>query len=326
MREAGLLTRGTVEQVTSHPADQGAFSLGHPLFYLELRYSETASVQLPANLFLKLGKSAKEYFFYTQIAPLLDNRHLVHSYQAAYSPPSDTTCLLLEDLSPTHTQSAWPLPPPYAQCRETVRVLAQAHARWWNHPRLAADLPQAMPPGRSWADRIALAIQKMPRFFDFLGDRLSTNRRDTFERLLRSLPWEAPPSNKTLLHGDMHFWNVFYPRDAARETLRLFDWNMWDTGRPTDDLAFLIAIHWYPERRGLLEQNLLEEYLRALVECDITGYNAAILRQDYRVSVARSLFIPIWQWQRGVHPVIWWSHLERGMLAFEDLGCRDLLV
>ena len=28
----------------------------------------------------------------------------------------------------------------------------------------------------------------------------------------------------------------------------------------------------------------------------------------------------------GIPPVVWWSHLERIMLAIDDLGCRELLA
>jgi len=37
------------------------------------------------------------------------------------------------------------------------------------------------------------------------------------------------------------------------------------------------------------------------------------------------IFWPVHQWHGGLHPRIWWLHVERGMAAFEDLGCADLL-
>jgi hypothetical protein len=34
----------------------------------------------------------------------------------------------------------------------------------------------------------------------------------------------------------------------------------------------------------------------------------------------------VWQAAYGVPAVIWWNNMERVLLAFEDLGCRDLLT
>jgi len=34
---------------------------------------------------------------------------------------------------------------------------------------------------------------------------------------------------------------------------------------------------------------------------------------------------PVWQAAIDIPPAVWWSHLERIMLAVEDLDCRELL-
>jgi hypothetical protein len=33
----------------------------------------------------------------------------------------------------------------------------------------------------------------------------------------------------------------------------------------------------------------------------------------------------MWQASFRLSPAVWWSHLERGMLAFDDWDCRALL-
>jgi hypothetical protein len=48
-------------------------------------------------------------------------------------------------------------------------------------------------------------------------------------------------------------------------------------------------------------------------------------RYDYRFAVIGYLFYPIWQWSTDHPDFIWWHHLERLMLAFQDLGCEELL-
>ena len=32
-----------------------------------------------------------------------------------------------------------------------------------------------------------------------------------------------------------------------------------------------------------------------------------------------------WQWARGAYAAVWWPHLERGLLAFEDLNCYEVI-
>jgi hypothetical protein len=87
----------------------------------------------------------------------------------------------------------------------------------------------------------------------------------------------------------------------------------------------MIGLHWYPERRKALEGRLLRRYHERLCEAGISGYAWEDCQQDYRISMMMSLLIPVWQWQRGIHPCIWWSHLERGFEAFKDLGGEEMV-
>jgi hypothetical protein len=41
--------------------------------------------------------------------------------------------------------------------------------------------------------------------------------------------------------------------------------------------------------------------------------------------VVRQLAIPVFQ-HANKPAAIWWSHLERVFLAFDDLGCEELLI
>lgn len=56
------------------------------------------------------------------------------------------------------------------------------------------------------------------------------------------------------------------------------------------------------------------------------GYGREALGEDYRFSLLWHLMTPVWQAAMDLPPMIWWGHLERIMLALDDLGCRDLLV
>ena len=169
----------------------------------------------------------------------------------------------------------------------------------------------------------------MPGFLDFLSDRLSGARRAVYEQALRVAPTLTQrllaDYGLTLVHGDAHFWNFLLPHNSDTDTARIIDWESWSVGLGTIDVAYMMALHWYPERRARLEQALLRRYHTQLLTYGVVGYDWDACWDDYRLAAVRNLFIPMGQWAAKLWPAIWWSHLERAMLAFEDLHCRELL-
>lgn len=127
------------------------------------------------------------------------------------------------------------------------------------------------------------------------------------------------------MHGDAHVWNLLYPRDGAASAIRIIDWDGWRIGRGVIDLAYMIALHWCPERRARLEAPLLERYHAGLCAHDVTGYTLDRLREEYRLLVMTMLITPAWQQTSGLHASIWWPHLHRIVAAFDDLDCGALL-
>jgi hypothetical protein len=91
------------------------------------------------------------------------------------------------------------------------------------------------------------------------------------------------------------------------------------------DLAHMMAVFWFPERRRALELPLLRRWHARLCERGVAGYPWERCWHDYRLSVLRKLFHPAWQWETGQHPNLWWNHLERVMAAYRDLRCDELL-
>jgi len=129
----------------------------------------------------------------------------------------------------------------------------------------------------------------------------------------------------TIVHGDAHVWNALFPHDAA-EPIRIIDWASWRIDTASDDLAYMMALHWYPERRARLERPLLRHYHEHLVGHGVRDYDFDALVADYRLSALWQVTIPIWQASAKLPAAVWWGHLERAMLAFEDLGCAALLA
>lgn len=172
-------------------------------------------------------------------------------------------------------------------------------------------------------------------FTGFLGDRLSADRRRVYEKFLAALPRLLTPQRAarltagkavTLVHGDAHFWNFLYPHEAAQAAVHLIDWQSWDIGVGTDDLAYMIALHWYPERRRELERALISRYHQELLRQGVTNYTWPECWLDYRVSAAFNLLVPAGLWSIKAPAAIWWSHLERALWAFHDLGGDELLA
>ena len=163
-----------------------------------------------------------------------------------------------------------------------------------------------------------------------MGDRLPRERRDLYDQLLAAAPRLAARYhshlNVTIIQGDAHVWNCFLPKDGRDDDVRIFDWDSWRIDTGTDDLAYMMAMHWYPDRRSRIEQSLLDCYHAELVEGGVRNYSRRALNDDYRLSVLWQITTPIWQSGNNIPPVIWWNNLERIHLAVDDLGCRELLV
>ena len=340
----GLLRNGRVASVKVKSARPVAFSM---VSRLEIFYSgdengesgSEAHVAAPRSLFLKTSKpdSKKESFagagkrevaFYRSVASQMQNPPAVRCYDAAYSPETGQSHLLLDDLSATHFQTVFPLPPPKIHCELAVQSLAKFHASWWENPRLGGELGELFNDQsfQSYVEEIKKALDE---FIEFLGDRISSRRRGIFERLQASsfTPWKRLTSAEglTLVHGDAHWWNFFYPRDPERARAVIFDWGTWNADLGARDLAHMIALHWYPERRAAMERELLKIYHDTLLSSGVKNYGWDGLWTDYRCAAIRNLVIPVLQRQRGMTPAVWWSNLERAMLAFDDLGCAELI-
>lgn len=334
LRAGGALPHGRVSAVHAGARQTTILST---IVQLRLEYSTDAPVEAPTRLLLKASRGGldpslksvgeREVAFYRQIAPLMPNGPFVRCYDANFS--EGAFHLLLEDLSETHTiLTQWPLPPRVEVCEQIIDTWALLHAFWWRHPRLGRDVG-------TFADDATIAKgaadtrERYARFAEFLGDRLWPRAREIYGRVLDAYERLYTPARLyatyTLVHGDAHVWNLLYPGDGVASGIRLIDWDAWRIGRGVSDLAYMMAVHWYPERRARLEARLLERYHFAQRARGVTDYTLEHLWKDYRRSVIGLLAIPVWQHMLGLPPGIWWPHLNRIVAAFEDLDCAALL-
>jgi len=333
LRSSGGLDGGQVAEVTVETSRTTILST---IERLRLRYDGGDG---PTTLIRKQPRGdidttlrailGKEIVFYAKVAPLTPPGHLPRCY-GIIDAVGGARSLLLEDLTDTHTiVGEWPIPPPLEQCERIMEAYAAFHAQWWDDPRLGESIG-------TWGDtsgdfeRQRLDFSKrLPAFADSLGDRLAPERLRLYEQLLdawpRLLARYTTHRGMTLVHGDAHVWNSFHPRDPAKDTIRLFDWDGWRLDTASDDLCYMMGLHWYPDRRRRYERRLLERYHATLVARGVKNYPFAALLEDYRWSALWQITTPVWQASFRLHPAVWWSHLERAMLTVDDLDCRALL-
>jgi len=277
---------------------------------------------LPERLTTEWNPGRQEVEFYRKVAAVTPPGLLARCFEAEWDPETNHWRLLLEDLGETHKiVTAWPLPPTFSECETILRAWARFHAHWWEDPRLGESI------GR-WGDAEAvdqyLLKGKLAAFEDRLGDRLPRQRRDLYALLLDRAPQLVKRTDGrravTIVHGDAHVWNCCLPREGGAD-VRLFDWDGWRLGVAAEDLAYMMAVHWYPDRRHSMERPLLDIYHAH----GVRGYDRRALDDDYRLSALWCIKTPVWQSGANIPPVIWWNNLERIHLAVEELGSRDLL-
>ncbi|MCJ7659094.1 MAG: ecdysteroid 22-kinase family protein [Anaerolineales bacterium] len=322
---ASIIPQDTLKSFKKRADCSTPFSRGKVEF-LELELTPGCDPGLPTSLVVKTGNSKKEASFYSRIAPGLPHPPLVRCYYCEYDKEKDASLLLLEDLSAICRQTRWPIPPSQERCEAAIDSLALIHAAWWGKLEELTPLHDSLPVERTWVGRYMQAMESLTPFLESLGDRISDECRSIYQQALpkifKSFDLDA---NYTLIHGDAHSWNFMFPIQTTTTPVWMIDWNMWDFSRGTDDLAYLMGLHWSPERRSRLEEPLLRRYIEQLRGHGISDYSWDKLWDDYRLSCICNLLIPVWQWRHGIHPSIWWFHLERSFLTYQDLECEEVV-
>jgi thiamine kinase-like enzyme len=332
LRHAGALPHGEVVGVAVETSRDTLISR---IARLRLTYDDGAG---PTHLFVKCPREdgdpqwrqfgQKEVDFYRLVAPDTPAGLLPHCYEAAAG-TAEPWRLVLEDLTASHEAlGEWPLPPSTRRGHAIVAAHARFHAAWWDHERLGT-----LGAFRDTAERADRFLASLPRelaaFTDRLGERLSAERRRVYERLItgapRLLDRYRTHRDLTLVHGDAHVWNAMLPRDGTFDDVRLIDWDAWRVDLATDDLAYMLAVHCFPDWRERYERESLRRYHDGLIGAGVRGYSFEALWQDYRLSVLWQITTPMWQANHGIPPWVWWNHLERIFRAVDDLDCLALL-
>lgn len=338
LRKQGCLQRGSVTEIEFVES----VDLGGPGFKpgnrFHARFTEDAPPQAPRRLYLKtqgpttfLQAALREIEFYTHVAASMPNPPAVRCFHTARDPSSGAYHLLLEDVTGTHRNIHPEVPAPREETRRMLDTLARLHAHWWGGPRLGGKIGELRDSEAIKAEFAELSLA-FPRFIDFLGDRLSSHRRAVYELTLERYPQILLTRLKdrekvTVVHNDAHSGNFLLPNDPHRGRIFIVDWEQWNIGIGAHDTAYLIALFWYPERRRRFETELVRYYHDQLLGYGVSGYEWETCWHDYCLGAINNLLVPFWAWVDQGQDFGWhrWHQLEKAMLAFEDLGCDELL-
>ena len=334
-RKSGALGDGSVRDVTIERSFNTVLS---QIFRLRLTYDGDATAA-PGSVILKTVRleraqtfwnaGRREVAFYNDVASAMNDHLVPRCHEAVCDADTRAWHLLLEDLTDTHfVATAWPLPPTFGQCGQIMRARARFHAAWWDDSHLGVTIG-AWPNPAELDQQLEALANRVAQFTERYGDYLSPERRDLYARLLDAAPRlqarQRSRHNMTVVHGDSHVWNIFLPKDDSGAGALQFDWDCWNVDVASEDLAYMMAMHWYPDLRRRVERPLLDCYHAELLASGVHGYDRQALDDDYRLSALWLTTTPLWQQGNSIPPLIWWNNLERIFLAVDDLGCRELL-
>ena len=234
---------------------------------------------------------------------------------------------LLENLNGTHQKHQSGAEE--EEIRQAIPTLVALHARWWENDILDLDVFQASRGGNCRMANACSAKNIRLQAVEFLDHLLPQSRQmigPTFTDELMDLcirvtqRWpdllidRMSKGQMTMIHGDAHFENMFFPRDASRQ-VKLIDWQSWERGIPAYDLAYMMMFN----TEG--EQEAMASYYEGLVAAGVSNYSRNRFEQDYRLSVLCCLF-PTMMWMRSWGGV--WV-LKRAIQNFERWNCHELL-
>ena len=352
-RRKGIISNGEVTQIVMKKSQQTTTS---KLYYLDIIYSKNAqtkprSLEIAVKITRATGSVKMlgnlEVKFYSIVAEHMKKLPIPKCYDTAISRITGWSHKILEDLSQTHETISLPLnvylPPSKRYCERAIDSLAELHAFWWDHHKLKEFSEYShvfyIFKENSFNEHDILKwfeSQKtlLNQLLDLLGDRISGKTRKMFTTIFSKFPQvvneRLKKENLTVVHGDAHFCQFFYPKDIENEKYKaiLSDWQFWSIGVGAQDLAYMIGMVFFPENRKRMEKELIKRYYNNLVKFGVKNYSWDECWYDYRLFNLLNIYRNLWWWSIGTPTLdypFWWGTLNTSMLNIEDLNCMDLL-
>jgi hypothetical protein len=245
----------------------------------------------PQQRAMVAGIYRTEVEFYRQLAPTLAVRTPTCHY-ADLAPQWTEFVLLLEDLAPKE-QGDQIRGCTVDEARVGVVNLAGLHGPRWGDPTLTDHEWMQIIAGDG-ATMIGLIMRDATdRFIERYGDRLGDEDKELLGRIPELLPeWIlARPERVAPIHGDYRLDNLLFGQ--GEDPVATVDWQTITLGLPARDLAYFLSTGLRTVERRAHEDELIEEYHRALVAHGVTGHSLEECRDDYRFSMLQGPLITI---------------------------------
>ncbi|MBT5774935.1 MAG: DUF1679 domain-containing protein [Dehalococcoidia bacterium] len=274
---------------------------------IELHYAGDAPADAPSAIFAKWaspipavqqmatanGMYRREVRFYKDLASS-SGLDVPRSYFGDWDRETGLFLLLLEDMSGSQVGDLFASR--VDEVRPVVEAIPAFHARWWNHPDLdglrwlfPVDHPAVIKGlGATFAASLNGASTKFPQAFGGALGNLSQRIAADYGAMAKR--FGARP--RTLVHGDLHLQQVFFPLNGPGDQsgrFAIFDWQTIGRGFGGQDLARIIAACLSPEDRRAHERDLVASYHAGLIANGVGDYSLEQCWDDYRLGVLWSI-------------------------------------
>ena len=239
--------------------------------------------------------------------------------------------LLLEDMSPA-VQGDQIVGSTGEEARLAVTALAGLHGPSWCDPAWLnlSEVAMPMPGNREGANGLGdVARLAVDMTLEALDERIDAVDRETAATAMSVVaPWlMAEPGRYSLMHGDYRLDNLLFDPDRTRVTV--VDWQTLGVGLPARDLSYFTATSLAPELRFALEEQLVDDYHRALLGHGVTNYDRDTCWRDYRLGMLQAPLITALgcafarSTERGTEMIA--VMLQRGCRAIRELRTLELI-
>jgi hypothetical protein len=342
LRSRGAINNANVTSFETKIIGEGAGFMGQ-LAKLSLTYDKPEP-GAPSSLISKHPAAAienrqvamffrfyeREVRFYDEIAETIDLR-TPRCYYSAFDPATGDYILLLEDLAPAKVGDQ--LAGCTGQIAElAIRELANFHATWWEHPRLA-ELDWMPNIDAEWYTSAMEESygEAWPAFLSVYGERMTPALKEIGERFGRTVKQLAHEFGKapcTIAHADYRLDNLFFGGPDA--PLAVIDWQISFRGRGVFDVAYFTSGTLPPDERKAKERDLLHMYHDILTERGVKDYSFEQCWEDYRRGILFCIIYAVigiggldMANQRGLD--LSTAIADRTMAAITDLNAGELL-
>jgi len=276
-------------------------SEGSLAFTLSLKYLKKQN-NAPASVFVKLDKTRggehykkltrNELAFY-KLSQGCDFGSFIPKYIDGWY-NDDFSYLILEDLSSAYISQDYASDYEYFQM--AVKKLAKFHSYCWKLGIYKTPVP-AFTPVSGLAD-LDLIVENHEKMLLLLNGTLDERLKSTLNDALSFLKSNVKQINQTLqtrrftvIHGDFHLKNCMFLAENPHNDLKIIDWQWWNLGIGTYDVAHLLNLY-LPVELKFAELNIFKLYFERLCECSFADYSWDEALNDYRIFTMLNLFKP----------------------------------